>query len=83
MKFELLANEILLDVFEFLNCFHLLYGFYYLNLSKLTLNILSNCWNGYEWEKILTNHVLNIKIFRFKMDFTCSRHIDKSCEKYV
>jgi len=46
-----------------------------LNLSELTLQIYSY-WNGYDWERILTNHLPNIKIFRFKMEFTFSCHID-------
>jgi hypothetical protein len=40
------------------------------NLSNLKLEIFEKNWNGYDWEELFTNHLPNIKLFQFKMNFT-------------
>ncbi len=45
------------------------------NLSNLKLEIFEINWNGYDWENLLTNHLPNIKLFQFKMNFKFLRDI--------
>jgi len=46
------------------------------NLNKLILDIYNNCWNGYDWEKILSDYLPSIQIFQFKMNFKFISYID-------
>ncbi len=45
------------------------------NLSNLKLEVFKINWNGYDWENLLTNHLPNIKLFQFKMNFKFLRDI--------
>jgi hypothetical protein len=46
------------------------------NLSYLMLETFSNYINGYQWEQIIINHLLKLKIFRLMMNFRLHSGID-------
>jgi hypothetical protein len=55
------------------------------NLRYLTLQINNIFLDGYEWEKILSNYLKNIKVFRFKMtiQFSSSKDLEEQIDQLL